>query len=608
MTNINLVIYINICLIILFSIYFWHVKEKRSQHYFFIAIIFSFFVYEAGYLFYIQYKETIVQSYYPYFLGIILLPIFILLLALSFTNEQFSFKKQHGWLFFVPLLSICILLTGDYHNLFFINHQENGIYFYLHALYSYGAIFLAVYYSFRSVIKNAGILSRQVLFLGLAILVPFSVNIWDVLIRDSEIFSVYMTRFAFTFSLLFLWIATFRYDLWKVLPAANKNILDHISDGFLVIDKAGYVKEYNKTLCDFFEMKDDCPKDLHVREIFSQLTFQDGRKDLIKEFVENEKILTGTYEASLKKGDEGLYFQLEVNPIVTFRALRGYVVLIKDITEQIKKNELIKENLRKLIKAEKFAFLGEVTGGLTHIIKNKISSIGYYAMFFEIALPRYFELLNTFQRGEMSQKQLELYEGMNKRTLAIKSVVKDMDMMITNVSNQVVELGKEEGLNQGVSFTLGDFLHRMESFIELEAKEQGYFITVDMDEDLDPFLKFEGVLGIFIQGVMNLFANSIYEYKKGHIEEPLILKIKKSSDGSSVEFYVIDFGAGIPKEIKENLFQKVITTKGEEGTGIGLYTTYTAVRDKLKGTLKFLEVEKGATFLITLPIASLNQE
>jgi signal transduction histidine kinase len=67
-----------------------------------------------------------------------------------------------------------------------------------------------------------------------------------------------------------------------------------------------------------------------------------------------------------------------------------------------------------------------------------------------------------------------------------------------------------------------------------------------------------------------------------------------------------DTGPGIPKELRDKIFQLYFTTK-TRGTGIGLAMTFRAVQ--LHGGTIEIESEsgKGSTFCMTLPLAGVNR-
>lgn len=50
---------------------------------------------------------------------------------------------------------------------------------------------------------------------------------------------------------------------------------------------------------------------------------------------------------------------------------------------------------------------------------------------------------------------------------------------------------------------------------------------------------------------------------------------------------VVDNGCGIPKEIQDKIFKEIVTTKGKNGMGLGLYVSYAMVKEKPGGSFSF---------------------
>ena len=69
-----------------------------------------------------------------------------------------------------------------------------------------------------------------------------------------------------------------------------------------------------------------------------------------------------------------------------------------------------------------------------------------------------------------------------------------------------------------------------------------------------------------------------------------------------VEIIISDSGSGIPKEIKSNLFEPFVSSKGDGHSGLGLSIAYSIIKG-LKGTMSCESDEAtGTTFNILLPI------
>jgi signal transduction histidine kinase len=115
------------------------------------------------------------------------------------------------------------------------------------------------------------------------------------------------------------------------------------------------------------------------------------------------------------------------------------------------------------------------------------------------------------------------------------------------------------------------------------------------------------------QVFLNLILNSIQAMGEGgklvlgtkcHPES--CLSADRFISGSKVEYVITeitDTGHGIPKEDLEKIFDAFYTTK-EEGTGLGLSTSYRIIEEH-RGKIEVeSELGKGTTFVIKLPFTA----
>ena len=66
---------------------------------------------------------------------------------------------------------------------------------------------------------------------------------------------------------------------------------------------------------------------------------------------------------------------------------------------------------------------------------------------------------------------------------------------------------------------------------------------------------------------------------------------------------VKDYGPGLPKKVQDKLFKEMVTTKGKNGTGLGLYMSYSNIKAHFNGNITFeTEEGKGTIFNIILPL------
>ncbi|MDR5659171.1 GHKL domain-containing protein [Serpentinicella sp. ANB-PHB4] len=96
----------------------------------------------------------------------------------------------------------------------------------------------------------------------------------------------------------------------------------------------------------------------------------------------------------------------------------------------------------------------------------------------------------------------------------------------------------------------------------------------------------------------NLIDNAIYEVKKLERSERKIA-IDVYKEKSEVLIDIFNVGPKIDDQIKHNLFDKGFTTKGDKGSGFGLFNVKKIV-DKYNGAIEVLTDQYGTSFFIKL--------
>ena len=111
------------------------------------------------------------------------LPVAVFFTGLIFARTKIKFKKSYLLLFVVPIISLILVWTNNYHHLFYkvysieMNKTIVGPYFIVHSIYSYTLLFIGLLYLIRYSIKNSGFFSRQSLLIILGTLIPIVLNI-----------------------------------------------------------------------------------------------------------------------------------------------------------------------------------------------------------------------------------------------------------------------------------------------------------------------------------------------------------------------------------------------------------------------------------------------
>lgn len=100
------------------------------------------------------------------------------------------------------------------------------------------------------------------------------------------------------------------------------------------------------------------------------------------------------------------------------------------------------------------------------------------------------------------------------------------------------------------------------------------------------------------QVMVNLLTNAVQAMSTISGRRQVEVRVFQNGSWSCVS--VRDIGPGVSQDIRERLFQPFATTKGDRGTGLGLYICRRIAREG-GGDLSYTDARPGAQFLLTLP-------
>jgi len=254
--------------------------------------------------------------------------------------------------------------------------------------------------------------------------------------------------------------------------------------------------------------------------------------------------------------------------------------------------DLIKNNQEVLMEKERLATLGQMVGGIAHNLKTPIMSISGASEGLK-------DLVNEYDKSiEDSEVTVsdhhEIAGDMKKWLEKIDSYTEYMSDIITAVKGQAVTLSNQEV----VSFTVNELVKRVQILMKHELKHS--LIDLNINMNVDENLELHGDINSLVQVLNNLISNAIQAYEGAENEK---IDFDLNMSGNNLVISITDYGKGIPEEIQEKLFKEMVTTKGKNGTGLGLFMSYSNIRAHFNGNMRFeSEVGKGTTFEITLPV------
>jgi len=166
-----------------------------------------------------------------------------------------------------------------------------------------------------------------------------------------------------------------------------------------------------------------------------------------------------------------------------------------------------------------------------------------------------------------------------------------MSDVITTVKGQVTEYSE---IPEN-SFSLKEIIDKITLLMAFEFKKNECVFLKKVNIDLTQ--KINGEVNSLVQVLNILITNAIEASSKG---STIILGVFK--EGDMAIFYVNNFGAKMPAEIQSKIFNKMVTTKGKSGTGIGLYISKSIIKGRFNGEIYFNTNDKETIFFVKIPL------
>lgn len=529
------------------------------------------------------------------YIGSCFLPVALFFTALSFKNTIIKFKKIYLLLFIVPITTLIVLFTNNLHHAFYVHYSENlnemvyGWYLNVHIIYTYGLMLLSVIIIIKSSFKISGFFSKQSLLIILGISVPLITNILGTL--KIIPMTVYITPISFAFTMLCFTFAIFKFNFLGVAPIALQTIVNRISDNYLVLDENFLITDFNTTFLKTFGLTASELREQNVINFLKTHKKYEMNVNKLQKALDKVKNSTETivFEQHFKYLNK--YFTIEINSIFNKDVSLGILILFKDITQHKLDMKALKDNQDILVERERLASLGQLIGGIAHNLKSPIMSISGATEGLTDLIKEYEE--SIVDKDVTVEDHLAIASDMKDWISKIKSYLEYMSDIITAVKGQAVALS-EDTVD---SFTVDELTKRVDILMKHELKKA--LITLNVKLEVDKSLVLHGNINGLVQVVNNMISNAIQAYNgKPNQDIDLIITQEKNNVIVSIK----DYAGGLPEEVQEKLFKEMITTKGKDGTGIGLFMSYSNIRAHFNGDITYsTEKGKGTIFNIILP-------
>jgi PAS domain S-box-containing protein len=484
-----------------------------------------------------------------YIVNVTIAPLF-LLFVLSFLGREVRLRKRAALLFAVPALMLALLWTNDLHHLFYTSvgltgsgwytsfDITYGIGFFIHSAYAMLLLVIGVAFLSADYLRSSRMHRKQI---GLVLVAAFIPPVCLVLGVEG-VMSITLTYYivvGFTVSGLLIFLGTFTYELFDVVPLALESIVDAVNDGIVVIDKSHRVLFANDLMLKRSGVSAGAIYARPLRTLLPQLT-----DDLLARAGAGERV-----EVAARNGTDSYVYCLKITPIRDRGGnITSSLLTMRDITDETR----ISEALR--IANIKLNLLSSITRHDTMNQVTVVRSLGQKLAEEEIGRDDVAKFGQTITDAtEVIERQFSFardYQSLGTRPLEWQSV--------TSVFSRAVDLGLANGLRTKADLD------------ELEVLS-------------DPLL--DRVFGILLDNTR----------RHGQVANSVTLD-HQVRDGTLILTYRDD-GVGVPETNKERIFERGY---GRD-SGLGLFLAR-QILDVNDATIREVGIPgKGATFEMTFP-------
>ncbi len=236
-----------------------------------------------------------------------------------------------------------------------------------------------------------------------------------------------------------------------------------------------------------------------------------------------------------------------------------------------------------------------MVGGLAHNLKTPIMSISGSAVAVENLVEEC--TLSLGDPDVTAEDYAEIRQEIAEWLVKIREACAYMSDIISAVKGQATNANVSEGLE----FSLSELIRRVSLLLRHELLNSHCGLRVENAFKDEIFL--QGDINNMVQVLNNLVSNAI-DAQKGRNGD-IVIGIDK--DEEYLKIQVKDWGSGVAPEIKKRLFKRMITSKGAQGTGLGIYISNAVVKGKFGGFM-WLEdnPEGGSIFGISIPLTNVT--
>lgn len=251
------------------------------------------------------------------------------------------------------------------------------------------------------------------------------------------------------------------------------------------------------------------------------------------------------------------------------------LVMVDDITEETRAAEEKQKLLNIMNQQSKMAEMGAMINIITHQWKQPLNIISLLA-----------QNLAEDSRGETLKK-----DELEKE---LKLIIENTEFLAQTVRDFSDFFKKTKSVEK---FSVSRAVREVYNLLERQ------FVKEEISVEIDDTQAFEvnGLRNEFKQVILNLLNNAKDSLAVNGLEDKKVsISFRREQDKGVI--IIGDNGGGIEEHLlPDRVFEPYVSTKGDKGSGIGLFVSRSIIRDHMEGSITAGNRDGGAVFEIAVP-------
>jgi two-component system sensor histidine kinase HydH len=341
------------------------------------------------------------------------------------------------------------------------------------------------------------------------------------------------------------------------IKAFSDNLVQHMPIGLVAVDDHYNITSVNQVAKSILNITNKEVIGENAEQILPGELWQ-----MLESLDDEKRIIEKEIDCNVSKGE---VIPLEVGATLlndengTFL---GYVLLLKDLSE-------VRSLRKEIARSQRLASVGRLAAGVSHEIRNPLSSIKGFATYFK---ERYHDVPENQQISDL--------------------MIQEVDRL-NRVVGQLHEFARPITISKK-PIQLKTFIENSIKLVERQAFENNIEVISSLSQEVeDAYIDPDRIN----QVLLNLYLNAIESMGNGG---NLTVTLAKNIEKNGIKIQVTDTGAGIGKDDMTHIFDPYFTTK-PSGTGLGLAIGHN-IMEAHKGEINVeSQLGQGTTITLMLP-------